>query len=102
MEKLENVKVQKSSNRAKAAATEPKPKNINRVEHFKLNRCALQSGRILWLCDEHSQADTIQVLSETEDVSVVQYQTDEFNMILLDELKKYDNAMAKDTATKAN
>lgn len=79
--------------------TEPKPKNINRVEHFKLNRCAMQSGRILWLCDEHSQADNIQVLSETEDVSIVQYQTDEFNMILLDELKKYDAAHKTKTTT---
>lgn len=59
----------------------------------------MQSGRILWLCDEHSQADNIQVLSETEDVSIVQYQTDEFNMILLDELKKYDAAHKTKTTT---
>ena len=62
--------------------------NMNRIEYFKLNRCALQSGRILWLCDEHSVEENVQVLSESHTVSSVQYQTNEFDMILLDELKK--------------
>ncbi len=48
----------------------------------------MQSGRILWLCDEHSGQESVQVMAESETVNTVQYQTVEFNNILLNELKK--------------
>ena len=71
-------------------------KNYNYIDHFKLNRCSLPSGRVLWLCDKHSVGENIQVLTEAEDVTTVQYQADEFNMILADELKKYDQESKKE------
>jgi len=90
VERLERLESKRSSvRRVKSAAAVGRTSgNVNRVEHFKLNRCALQSGRILWLCDEHCGSENVQVLRETETVSAVQYQTDEFDKILLNELRK--------------
>lgn len=67
--------------------TKPTP-NINRIEHFALNRCLLPSGKILWLCDKHSQEEHIQVLTSAEDRAITQYQNDEYSMLLLEELQK--------------
>lgn len=83
IEKLEKINM-KTTIKTKELST-----NYNYIDHFKLNRCALPSGRVLWLCEKHSVDKNIQVLTETEDVATVQYQADEFNMILADELKKY-------------
>ena len=73
--------------------------NMNRIEHLCLNRCSLTSGKILWLCDEHSQNENVQVLKSYENASIPQYQNDEFSSILFDELKKYDKTMANTANT---
>ena len=62
--------------------------NQNKIEYFKLNRCGMPSGKVLWLCDQHSQNEYVQVLTNSQNVNIVQFQNDEFNSILLDELKK--------------
>lgn len=85
---MQKVRLKSSNVSRNNKSSELNSTNINHNEHFKLNRCALQSGKILWLCDEHSQNENIQVLTETETVSTVAYQSDEFNMILMEELKK--------------
>jgi len=69
--------------------------NQNRIDHFKLNRCGLPSGKILWLCDKHSQNEYVHVLTSNQNVSMPQYQNDEFNSILFEELKKYDTITPK-------
>lgn len=71
------------------AASTNNNSNPNKIELFDLNRCALPSGKILWLCNECSQQDHIQVLTRIEHTKVAQYQNDEFNSILYEELKKY-------------
>jgi hypothetical protein len=74
--------------------TPPKKKsdavNLNRVEHFELNRCQMPSGKIVWLCDEHSREDYVQILTSAHEKQFTQYQNDEFNAILFEELKKFD------------
>jgi hypothetical protein len=65
--------------------------NVNRLEEFNLNRCSLPSGKILWLCDEHSKEENVQILTKNENENVlINYQNDEYNSILLEQLKKYD------------
>ncbi len=61
--------------------------NINRINLFGLNRCILPSGKVVWLCDEHSQDQHVQVLSKQEYMIISKFQNDEFNYILLEELK---------------
>jgi hypothetical protein len=69
-------------------------KNMNRIEYFKLNRCALASGRVLWLCDDHClQDENIQILTDTQNMSVFNYQNDEFNAILFEEIKKLNEKL---------
>ncbi|CAF0782367.1 unnamed protein product [Brachionus calyciflorus] len=67
-----------------------KTANLNRLDHFELNRCSLPSGKIVWLCDEHSREEHVQILTSIESVNFSQFQNDEFNAILFEELKKYD------------
>ena len=64
--------------------------NLNRVDHFGLNRCLMPSGKITWLCDEHSREEHVQVLTSTQEKNVAQYQSNEFNKLLFEELKKFD------------
>lgn len=65
--------------------------NLNRLDHFELNRCLLPSGKIVWLCDEHSVDEHVQILTSMESVNFNKFQNDEFNAILFDELKKYND-----------
>jgi hypothetical protein len=69
--------------------------NQNRIENFKLNRCGMPSGKVLWLCDKHSQNEHVQVLTSNENVTNAKYQNEEVNSILFDELKKYDTFTQK-------
>ncbi len=95
-----NVTPSVMNNRSRVAASGPStdinnPKkanliNLNRVEHFKLNRCSMPSGKIVWLCDEHSREEHVQVLTSTQEKKFTQYQNDEFNTILFEELKKLE------------
>jgi hypothetical protein len=68
-----------------------KNKNSNYIEHFDLNRCAMPSGKILWLCSEHRKDENIQVLKNDCEATAQQFQSDEYNTILLDQLKKSSN-----------
>lgn len=71
--------------------TENTINNVNRLEEFNLNRCSLPSGKILWLCDEHSKEENVQILTKNENENkLIKYQNDEYNSILLEQLKKYD------------
>jgi hypothetical protein len=71
--------------------------NPNKVEFFDLNRCALPSGKILWLCNECCKQDHVQILTRIEQTKITQYQNDEFNSILYEELKKYSTTNTLDT-----
>ena len=91
LNKLDNFK---NNSRLRTISTSLKMEtnlNINRIDFFRLNRCVLSSGRVLWLCDEHSQKENVQILNETENVSIANFQNDEFHSILFDELKKLDD-----------
>lgn len=88
---IKNYLLTKLEVKTSAAHSDKLVKNQNRIEHFHLNRCGLPSGKVLWLCDQHSQNEHIQVLTSNQNVSITQYQNDEFNSILFEELKKYDN-----------
>lgn len=71
------------------AQSQTQSQNQNQIEHFQLNRCSLPSGKIVWLCETHSQEKHVQILTSSENVSINQFQNDEFSSILLEELKKY-------------
>jgi hypothetical protein len=73
------------------ATTEEKKKenNPNVIEYFNLSRCSLPSGKVVWLCNEHSNEQHVQLLTSVESYGVSQFQNDEFNSILLEELKRY-------------
>lgn len=74
-----------------------KNKNSNYIEHFDLNRCAMPSGKTLWLCPEHRKDEHIQVLKNDFEATVKQFQSDEYNTILLDQLKKSSNSNTNST-----
>jgi hypothetical protein len=74
-------------------------RNPNRIDHFELNRCAMPSGKILWLCDAHSREEHVQVLTSTQEKKFTQYQNDEFNTILFDELRRLNGNSAAYTAS---
>ncbi len=67
-----------------------KPKDIdqNKIEYFDLARCQLHSGKSLWLCMEHRKQDHVQVLASGYSINEVQYQSDEYNTLLVDQIKK--------------
>lgn len=63
--------------------------NPNRIEYFGLSRCSLPSGKVAWLCEEHSKDQYVQQLTSVETSAGTQFQNDEYSAILLEELKKY-------------
>lgn len=65
--------------------------NANRVDHFELNRCLLPSGKIVWLCDQHSKDEHVHVLTSLESDNFNKFQNDEFNAILFEQLKNYND-----------
>ena len=93
LNKLDNLKNSTRLNRTISTSLKTETNlNVNKIDLFKLNRCVLSSGRVLWLCDEHSQKENVQILNETENVSIVNlFQNDEFHSILFEELKKIDD-----------
>lgn len=64
--------------------------NPNRIESLQLSRCAMPSGKVAWLCDEHSKEQYVQMLTSVESSAGGQFQNDEYSAILLEELKKYN------------
>lgn len=64
--------------------------NSNRVNHFELNRCLLPSGKIVWLCDHHSKDEHVHILTSLESENFNKFQNDEFNSILFEQLKTYN------------
>lgn len=63
---------------------------FNRLGYFNLNRCKLPSGKVLWLCDEHSKSDHVQVLTKSEKLADVKFQNNEYNTLLMDALNSFD------------
>lgn len=80
-----------AASEAAAALSSNVEENPNRVESLRLSRCSLPSGKIAWLCDEHSREQYVQLLTSVESSSGAQFQNDEYSAILLEELKKYKN-----------
>ena len=65
--------------------------NPNKIDYFRLSRCSLPSGKVVWLCNEHSKEQYVQLMTSVESSPGGQFQNDEYSAILLEELKKYKN-----------
>lgn len=79
--------VQRQMNELTTKEESENESNPNFIKYFDLRRCILPSGKILWLCPEHSKDPSIQVLTTDYGANQMVLINDEFNSILFKKIE---------------